>query len=99
MGGIGISMGSQESKVSASSSLAALPDKVIEQIAAQLGIVKPESISKARESLVAEKLDLPDGAEVTLTRRSTGDSLTLTKLGGGATYRLKLKDKTVDVTP
>jgi hypothetical protein len=97
MGGIGISFQSQEEGVSPSIPLINLPQKVVDEIANQLGIIS------ARQELAETKIALPDDTEVAITRLSNKDpltnSLTLTKLGGGTSYRLKCGNTTVDITP
>ena len=90
MGGIGISV-SQDGE---NSNLTSLPGKVVEEIARQLGIRSAES----RQELAASQVNLPDDTEVTITRLSTGSSLTITKLAGSDTYRLKHQNSSVDVT-
>lgn len=95
MGGIGISLHSQGGARSTSTPLTSLPDKVVNEIARQLGIVSAESM----QALTGGKMNLPDDVEVTITRLSNSDSCTIEKLGGGATYRLKYRNTTVDITP
>jgi len=94
MGGIGISINSQEAgKGSAATPLTSLPEKVVDEIAKQLGIQTPAT----RQALTAGKIPLPDDVEVTITRLSTKGSVTIKKTG--SKYRLKYGDTTVDLTP
>lgn len=93
MGGIGITIHSQESTRSPSTPITSLPKKVVDEIARQLGISEP-----AQRALASGKLDLPDDVDVKLTRLSNSESCTVRKLSGGATYRITYRDKTVDVT-
>jgi len=98
MGGIGISLHSQEGKdapTNPSTPLVSLPEKIINEIASKLGI-KSE---KSRAALTSGKIALPDNVEVAITRLSTNDSLTIKKLPGGDTYVIKHKDKSYDVKP
>jgi hypothetical protein len=95
MGGIGISLHSKKDKDSPATPLVSLPAKVVDEIARQLGIYSLET----RQALTGGKISLPDDVEITITRASTKGSLTIRKLEGGAKYRLKYGDTTVDVTP
>jgi len=93
MGGIGISIHSQEGKASPSTPLTNLPDKVVDEIARQLGIYTPAT----RQALTGGKIPLPDDVEVTITRLSTNGSVTIKKTG--SKFTLKYGDKTVELTP
>jgi len=94
MGGIGISLNSQEGgKGPTSTPLTNLPEKVVDEIAKQLGIQTPAT----RQALTTGKIPLPDDVEVTITRLSTKGSITITKKG--SKYTLKYGDKTVELTP
>lgn len=91
MGGIGISI-----KGSPSTLLTSFPQRVVDEIANKLGIS-----TVAKGSLAGGKIDLPEDVEVEITRRSNPDpltnSLTITKLSGGAGYRLRYGNTTTDI--
>jgi hypothetical protein len=89
MGGIGVSINGLPD-----TELTSLPNNVLNEIAAALKISQI-----GRDSLAKGKIDLPENVEVEITRKTNGDSCTLTKLPGGAGYRLKYKDKTIDIPP
>ena len=98
MGGIGITLNStDEGRTSQeqSSALTSLPQDVVAKIAETLGIQTNET----KQALLAGKIDLPDNVTVTITRKITGDYLTLKKLSGGAQYELTYKDKVTKISP
>ena len=93
MGGIGISLDSQEAKSSRSTPLISLPPKVVEDIASKLGIMT----AKTKRALLAGKISLPEGVAVTITRKKNKDQLTIKKERGGARYQVTYKGKTTKI--
>lgn len=90
MAGIGISMESQDSKGSAKSTdLISLPQKVVDEIAAKLGIMT----AKTKRALTSGKISLPEGVTVTITRKKNKEKITIKKLPGSAQYRVTYKGK------
>jgi hypothetical protein len=87
MGGIGISISGAPT-----TELTSLPNNVLDEIARALQISQV-----GRDSLAKGKIDLPEGVDVEITRKTNGDSCTLRKLPGGAGYRLTYKGRTVDI--
>jgi len=94
MGGVGVTLSSkEEGQAAASTPLTNLPPNVVEEVARTLGIQTDET----KQALLAGKIDLPDNAEVTITRKLTSESLTLKKLGGGSEFELKFKGRTTRI--
>lgn len=95
MGGIGVTIHSKEGKKSPSSTpVLRLPKEVVDEIARQLGISE-----EAKLALTAGTCDLPDNVDVTITRMSNNEILTVKKVDRGATYRVTYRDESIDVKP
>jgi hypothetical protein len=90
MGGIGISMNSQDGEKSPSTPLTMLPSQVVEEIANKLGI----SIN-AKDALAKGKIDLPENIDIKITRLSKNTSCTIKKQG--AEYTVTYEGKSVTV--
>ena len=94
MGGVGITFSSTEEGQTSqqqSTPLTNLSEKVVDEIATVLGI----QTSETKQALMTGKIDLPDNVEVTITRKSTKQSLTLKKLPGVAQqFELTFEGKT-----
>lgn len=98
MGGIGVSTRSPQGEgVASSVQPTTLPGTVVDEIVRQLGIVT------GRQELADKQIPLADDVEVTITRQSNNDpqtnSLTVTRLRGGAVYRLTFGNSVLDVAP
>ena len=92
MGGIGISLDSQETKSARSKPLVGLPPEVVEHVASKLGIVT----AKTKRALSHGEISLPEGVAVTVTRKKNKDKLTIKKLAGGS-YQVTHKGKTTKI--
>lgn len=98
MSGVGITFNSTEEGRTSdqqATPLTNLPQKVVDEIAKTLGI----ETDNTKRALTGGKLAIPDDVEITITRKSSGESLTFKKLQGGAEFELKFKDKTFRITP
>ena len=93
MGGIGISVDSQETESSPSTPRVSLPPEVVEHIASKLGIMTAET----KQALLAGKISLPEGVAVTITRKKNNDQLTIKKQPGGSPYDVTYKGSTTKI--
>ena len=91
MGGIGISVDSQETESSPSTPRVSLPPEVVEHIASKLGI----TTAATRQAL--SEINLPEGVAVTITRKKNNDQLTIKKQPGGSPYDVTYKGSTTKI--
>jgi hypothetical protein len=94
MGGIGISMSSQEKNRAGSTPLISLPTKIANHIAKTLGIKTP----KTKKALLSGKFNLPVGVTVRITRKKTKDRISVKKLPSGSEYQVTYKGKRTKIT-
>lgn len=97
MGGIGISMHSQEKNSAQSTPLISLPAKIANHVAKTLGI----KTAKTKKALSSGKISLPEGVTVRITRKNTkGPSgrISIKKLPGGSEYQVTYKGKRMKIT-
>jgi len=91
MGGIGISVDSQETESSPSTPRVSLPPEVVEHIASKLGIMTAETKQALSE------ISLLEGVAVTITRKKNNDQLTIKKQPGGSPYDVTYKGSTTKI--
>jgi hypothetical protein len=94
MGGIGISLHSQEKGSAVSTPLTSIPRKVANYIASTLGI----ETAATKQALVSGKISLPEGVSVRITRKKTKERITVKKLPGGSQYEVTYKGKRTKIT-
>ena len=85
----------RKARAQESTPLISLPQKVVDEIAAKLGIETPQT----KQALAGGKIDLPDNVAVTITRKKTNEFLTFKKLRGGAEFEVTYRGTTTRITP